>query len=168
MEAAANLRPWYRQPLVWMVILIPFSAVVVGSVLLYLAIVSFDGMVVDDYYKKGKEINLVLERDHRAQALGLSGALVMHRADKRLMLMVHANQGVTLPDRARLRFLHATRSGHDQEVAMIRAGVSRYQGVLPDLAPGSYYLLLEADDWRLSARLDPGVGQIELTPANPQ
>ena len=59
-------KEWYRHPMVWMVIAIPASAVIVGSILLTLSITTFDGLVEDDYYKKGKEINQVLERDEFA------------------------------------------------------------------------------------------------------
>ena len=45
---------WKREPLVWMLIAIPFSAVVMGVVMITLAIQSSSGLVVDDYYKKGQ------------------------------------------------------------------------------------------------------------------
>ncbi len=65
-------RPWYRQPLVWMIIAIPLSAVIAGIYTFRLAVISDDGLVVDDYYRKGKEINLDLSRDKAALAHGLN------------------------------------------------------------------------------------------------
>ena len=49
--------------MVWMIIMIPFSAVVMGGVMLTLAVSSDDGLVTDDYYRKGLQINRTLERD---------------------------------------------------------------------------------------------------------
>ena len=50
---------WYRMPLVWMLILIPGSAVIMGVVMIWLAISNEDGLVADDYYKQGKTIIVV-------------------------------------------------------------------------------------------------------------
>ena len=63
---------WKREPLVWMLIAIPLSAVIMGVVMITLAIQSYSGLVVDDYYKKGKQINRVLARDKFAYELGLA------------------------------------------------------------------------------------------------
>jgi hypothetical protein len=63
---------WKQEPLVWLLIAIPFSAVVMGVVMITLAIQSYSGLVVDDYYKKGKQINRVLARDRFAHELGLA------------------------------------------------------------------------------------------------
>ena len=46
-------RHWYQEGYVWLVIAIPGLAVVMGVVLITLASTSFDGLVADDYYKKG-------------------------------------------------------------------------------------------------------------------
>ena len=49
------IRPWQREPMVWMLIAIPASSVLVGMVMLWLAIASYDGLVVDDYHQQGKK-----------------------------------------------------------------------------------------------------------------
>ena len=64
-------RPWYKEPMVWLAISIPLSAVIYGIFFLTVSITSFDGMVVDDYYKVGKQINRELKRDKAAQTHGL-------------------------------------------------------------------------------------------------
>ncbi|MCK7576724.1 MAG: FixH family protein [Chromatiales bacterium] len=51
--------PWYREAMVWFVIAIPLTSVFTGFTMLYLAESGKDGMVVDDYYRKGKEINML-------------------------------------------------------------------------------------------------------------
>ena len=53
---------------------IPLSAVIMGIVMLTLAIQSWSGLVVDDYYRKGKQINRVLARDKLAYELGLAAS----------------------------------------------------------------------------------------------
>jgi len=145
--------PWYRQPLVWMVIAIPASSVVVGFTLYYLSVVSFDGMVVDDYYKKGIEINRVLRRDHEAAALGLSADLRLDATTQRIRLQLAYKHGFIPPSRLNLQFLHATRAGFDQQVALIHKGHGLYVGTLPVLRPGSWYLEVGDPQWRLSGEL---------------
>jgi len=145
--------PWYRQPLVWMLIAIPGSSVIVGFTLYYLAVESFDGMVVDDYYKEGIEINRVLRRDHRASSLGLSAELQLNSATHRVRLQLAYKGSFEPPMRLSLQFLHATRAGFDQQVSLIHKGHGLYVGVLPALRPGSWYLELGDPQWRLSGEL---------------
>jgi len=158
--------PWYRQPMVWMLIAIPGSSVIVGFTLYYFAVVSFDGMVVDDYYKKGIEINRVLKRDHEAATLGLSADLHLNDDSHRLRLQLAYKHGFKPPSRLSLQFLHATRAGFDQQVALIHKGHGLYVGTLPSLHPGSWYLELGDAQWRLSGELIKADDkQARLTPA---
>lgn len=145
--------PWYRQPLVWLLIAIPGSSVIVGFTLYYLAVVSFDGMVVDDYYKEGMEINRVLRRDHKAAALGLSADLHLDAATHLVRLQLAYKHGFKPPLQLNLQFLHATRAGFDQQVALIHKGHGLYVGALPALRPGSWYLEVGDPQWRLSGEL---------------
>ena len=54
----------------------PAVVIVAGVITLWLAVRSSDGLVTDDYYKQGLAVNQVLERDHRAAALGLRADLI--------------------------------------------------------------------------------------------
>jgi hypothetical protein len=158
--------PWYRQPLVWMLIAIPGSSVIVGITLYYLAVVSFDGMVVDDYYKKGIEINRVLRRDHEASRLGLSAELQLNADIHRVRLQLAYKHEFHPPARLALQFLHATRAGFDQQISLIHKGHGVYVGALPSLRPGSWYLELGDAQWRLSGELVKADDkQARLTPA---
>ena len=75
-------RHWMREPLVWLLIAIPSSAVIMGVVMITLALQSWSGLVVDDYYRKGKQINRVLARDRLAYELGLAAGLRLDNASK--------------------------------------------------------------------------------------
>ena len=57
----------------WLLISLPASAVVAGFITLWLAATTNNSLVVDDYYKEGKAINLQLARDRVASQMGLSG-----------------------------------------------------------------------------------------------
>ena len=55
---------WKQEPWVWVMISIPLAAVIMGVVAAWLAISTWSGLVVDDYYQQGKHINRVLARDN--------------------------------------------------------------------------------------------------------
>jgi uncharacterized protein len=52
--------PWWKFPLVWMVIAGPAIVVVAGFATLWLAIRTPDPVVAEDYYRRGVEINKTL------------------------------------------------------------------------------------------------------------
>jgi hypothetical protein len=63
MAEQADSGPWWKYPLVWMVIAGPAAVVVAGFVTLWLAIRTPDPVVTGDYYRRGIEINQTLARD---------------------------------------------------------------------------------------------------------
>lgn len=154
MNVETPRRAWYREPYVWLVAGIPLSAMLVSAVLITAALRSEDGLVADDYYKQGLEINRVLARDEAAARRGLGAVVTLDRAAGRFAVGLQADPGVALPDRVGVTFSHATRAGFDRHATLDHAGDGRYEGALPDLAPGHWEVLIEADDWRLVERLD--------------
>jgi len=61
--------PWYREPWPWLLMAGPAVVVVAGFVTLWLAFNSDDGLVADDYDKRGQAIHQTLSRDRAAAAL---------------------------------------------------------------------------------------------------
>ncbi len=76
--------PWYRHRWPWFLMLGPAIVIVAGFYTLWLAIVSNDGLVADDYYKRGLGINRVLERTQRATVLGLHARVDLDDAEVRV------------------------------------------------------------------------------------
>ena len=66
---------WYKEPWAWLVFFLPFSAVVAGIATFIIANTNPDPLVVGDYYKKGKAINLQISKIKLAQKLGISFGL---------------------------------------------------------------------------------------------
>ncbi|MGV2872148.1 FixH family protein [Colwellia sp. E150_009] len=66
---------WYREPWAWLVFILPFTAVVAGISTYIIANSEPDSLVVGDYYKTGKAINLQVAKVKRAQKLGVRFAL---------------------------------------------------------------------------------------------
>lgn len=148
---------WHREPWLWLVIMIPAAAVLMGITMVIVSVVSYDGLVVDDYYKQGLAINRSLARDQTAAAYGLNATLDVDESQGAVAATLAWQAGFTPPHTLRLGLYHATRSGFDAELSLQRATPNRYTGHLPSLSPGKYYLQLEAHDWRLRGTLrQPG------------
>ena len=154
MNLKANQSTWYREPLVWMLIAIPFSAVVMGAVTLFLAISTYDGMVSDDYYEQGLQINRSMERDALAEDSDLSSVVLLGARGGVIEVRLAGNARFKAPEIVNLRLFHATRPGLDVHSALRRLADGRYLGARPDLAPGHWYLQLDADGWRLKGELE--------------
>ncbi len=144
---------WKRDPFVWMLILIPSSAVVMGFIMLTLAILSDTGLVMDDYYQQGKEINLVLDRDNKATALGLEATLRLDASRNRLQFRLDSGASSVLDQQLVLQFFHATRAGRDQTVLLKRVGERDYIGEFTALSLGRWDVQVSTKEWRLVASL---------------
>ena len=141
-------RLWYREPYVWLLILIPVTAVLMGIVMIWLAIKSNDGLVVDDYYRQGLEINMVLERDTAAENYGISAEILPDETGKWFKVCLSGNEKFSMPEILHVRFLHRTRSGFDQSVILTRTHDNNYYSDMPVLVRGNWDVLIESDDWR--------------------
>ena len=142
-------RPWYREPLVWMLIAIPATAVLVGMVMITLALRHDDGLVVDDYYKHGLEINRSLQRDRNAARYQLRGSLLLEPGQGSVGLELTAGDGFAYPDVLRLQLFHATRHGLDTDIELRHLQAGDYTGRLPQLAAGRWHLQIARGDWRI-------------------
>jgi hypothetical protein len=142
--------PWYREPWVWGLISGPAIVVVAGFITAWLAIRSNDGLVVDDYYKRGLAIHEVVERDRAAQALGLAARVALAPAGGSVTLQLTAERGA-LPATLGLRIVHPTRAGLDQELTLERVAPGRYQGAMAPVRAGRWVLKLQdpGQTWRL-------------------
>jgi hypothetical protein len=165
MKTTATKRPWYREPWVWLLIALPLSAVIGGIVTMLIAVSTSDGLVVDDYYRRGKAINRDLARDRVAAQHRLEAQLRIEVDDRRVTLRL-ASGDYMPPDSLMLSLLHPTRKGQDQRIPLLRIEAGRYTGALDALTPGNWYVQLEADDWRLSGKLlAPLTAPVTLAPA---
>ena len=171
---SARSNVWYRNPLVWMMIALPACSVVAGISTVVIAFRVFDGVVVDDYYARGKAINVTIERDVAAQRRGLAAVASLTpevdatggAAPTSVEVTVSALDVAALPAVLKLAFLHATHGGADAQVELARSASGLYRAALPPLAPGKYHLQIEAEDWRIVGALrQPAERTTSLGPA---
>jgi len=148
---AASVKPrvWYREVYVWLIIALPLSAVIGGVITAWYAIESNDGLVVDDYYKRGLEINRVLERDKASERYGLQARLHFEPGAPAATIVLDGNASFSPPDSISVSFLNATRGGYDHNLEFRRVSADTYQSVMPRLLRGHWYIQIEKQDWRL-------------------
>ena len=161
-------RPWYREPWVWLMIALPASAVIGGMITIYLAIVSSDGLVEDDYYKRGKTINQELARDQVAAHQELQAILGMNSQTGQVTVRLESRDHVR-PQRVSLLLLHPTRAGKDQRIQLEPDGKGVYIGTARPIESANGHGQLETDDWRLSGRMQlPQEESLRLMPQKTQ
>ncbi|MEI8656312.1 FixH family protein [Vibrio sp. Hal054] len=69
------VKPWYKQFWPWFLIILPLTVVVWTIVTVIVFSNNSVSLVTEDYYKKGKGINVDLSKIHIAKDLGLNAAV---------------------------------------------------------------------------------------------
>ncbi|RKZ58181.1 MAG: hypothetical protein DRQ44_14965 [Gammaproteobacteria bacterium] len=146
-------KPWYKYPLVWMMIFIPFTAVIMGVVMIWLAVDTDDGLVADDYYKLGLEINDVISLDRKASELKLSAVIDFDSVGKVINLKFDKGLLESYPDTLQFSFQHATHANSDISVVLNHGIGDQYIGHLPQaISEGVWYFEVSDAGWKLNAR----------------
>ena len=147
-------KPWYREPWPWILMAGPFTVIVAGMVTLWLALESSDGLVADDYYKRGLAINQTLSHE-RLALLRHYRAHVTFSDDARRVRVMLSGDG-ELPAAVQLRLAHPTRAGMDELVTLRAAAPGWFEAQLAAPVQGRRLIVLEdtAHTWRLSAAAD--------------
>jgi hypothetical protein len=158
-----SARPWYREPMLALVIGLPAAAVVAGIATLVLAA---GGDAGDARVRRVAQTQTAdLAPDHAAARLALNAEVVLDGNSA-----VTLRFGPSAPEETvlRLELRHGTVAGRDRGARLVRTGVGVYVGRLElARAPGAYNVELapETGDWRLVGRLDAHAARARLEPA---
>lgn len=157
-------RPWYRHGWVWFLIGIPASAVIAGSVTIWIAVTKADSLVADDYYKEGRAINQRLEKDEEAQRRGITlAASLTPTANGMLKIRVvyRSSQQGPAPEQLRLRMSHPTIDLLDVTATLmpvttpsaLSASGQVFETQVPSIASGKWHVQLEDESsvWRVKS-----------------
>ena len=126
-------KPWYRYGWVWFLIGIPGSAVIAGSITIWIAFTMGDTLVADDYYKEGRAINQRLEKDEEAATRGIviqPSVFRLPNGQTLIQVQYRAAPGQPEPEFIRLRMSHPTLDERDVLATLIRVAK-------PAIAPDS-------------------------------
>lgn len=160
-----DTKPWYKQFWPWFIIALPASAVIAGITTVFIAYENADSLVVDDYYKEGKAINLRSERLREAERRGYSAKL-----DRLKGNFVHLTFASAKPINAELNldWIHPTQSERDFSMRLKRQPDGSYQGQAQQGTDGRWYLRLSvAEEWLLKTEIGTSSTSTEFNPKLP-
>ena len=146
---AAIIRPWYREPWPWILAAGPFIVVVAACYTAWLAVKSNDGLVTEDYYRKGLSANQTIASSEQATRMGLVAG-VRIAGDTLAVRLDARDKSFVMPPTLALTISHPTRAGLDQSRVLGRNG-DLYSGEVRLPAAGHWLVLLEDErkTWRL-------------------
>lgn len=156
---------WYREPWPWLLMAGPATVIVAGAITIYLAVVSNDGVVADDYYKRGLAINQTLLRDTTARTINAQ-ARIEFAADFAQVDVAFSSAAPTAPLLV-LRLAHPGRPALDRTLPLTHQHDGRYLAAFPALSAGRWQVILEdaPQSWRLTGEMViPGRTVISLAP----
>ena len=140
-----TVHPWYRHRWPWILMSGPAIVIVAGVITAWIAFATSDGLVADDYYKRGLAINAVLKREEAAARRGIEARV--ERAEGQVRVQLRGAE----PRVLFLNLVHATRAGNDVRLRLERAADGSYRAPLPTLAPGRWRAVLDdpSGEWRV-------------------
>lgn len=158
MQTREHSKPWHKYPLVWMMVFIPFSAVIMGVIMIWLAVDTDDGLVADDYYKQGLAINDVISRDKKAAELDLRAVIEFDNSTR--VINVQFDKGLleSYPKSLVLHLQHATRENSDATVLLDHGIEDQYIGHLKKtISEGVWYFEIvdrsgSEASWKINTR----------------
>ncbi|GGW88676.1 FixH family protein [Alteromonas halophila] len=157
-------KPWYKQFWPWFLIAVPVATFIMSGVLLHFATSTEDSLVVDDYYKEGKAINISLDKIAVAKKKNITTDLRI--SDGAITLTFHSGipqQGLAL----KLAFYHTTLQDRDTVVMLSRDAAGLYRGYTDKSLNGKWQVTLTPVDenWKIQQTLRlPQRGAIKFNP----
>lgn len=144
----------------------PLVVIIASLASAWLAVKSDDGVVAQDYYKRGLLINQRLERIAPDPGR-LLGATIRVAADGEVRVRM---EGLAeAPRNLRLKLAHPATATREARVILELAPDGDYVGALREQRPGRWIVTLESDSWRLPTTTVIGpLSQIHLGTADPR
>ena len=166
--ATPSALPWYRQRWPWLLMLGPMVVVVAGISTAVLAVKTEDTLVNDDYYKRGKEINIELTRDNAAARLKMGAQVMFGDGGHNVRIMLQSPVE-TAPAKLRLWMLHPTLSQRDQDVELNKTGEGFYSGTMQLPTAAHWFVRLEdlSGRWRLQSEWRPNEDNVVVLSSQP-
>jgi len=139
---------WYKQFWPWFLIIVPLTSMVLSFTMMNLAFTGKDSMVIDDYYKEGRVINLKIKKLQQAKILNISTKTQVF-ADYVEVIFISGEpeNGEALI----LDFYHSTQKFKDFSVTVLRDANGVYRAPLTDDMLGKWQLSLHPfnEDWKI-------------------
>ncbi|WP_162062942.1 FixH family protein [Vibrio taketomensis] len=146
------VKPWYKQFWPWFLIALPLTVVVAAFVTLSIAIKNSPSLVTEDYYKKGKGINIDISKLTVAKDLGLKANI--QTVDNQIIIQFDKGQLDNFPAISAM-FAHRTLSDRDFSRLITSDTSGKYRIVLENPLQGPWFIELSPHDksWLIQGRV---------------
>ncbi len=143
--------PWYRQFWPWFLIALPLSVIIASFITVFIFSKHQVSLVAEDYYKKGKAINLELTRLAKADELNISA--VMAVKDNQIVIALDKGHLKYFPP-IKVIFQHRTLVDQDISQMVNADATGHYRLSLDNPLTGPWYIEINAFDklWALNNR----------------
>lgn len=144
----SDTSPWYKQFWPWFIITIPLISIILSVTMLNLAINTEDSLVIDDYYKEGKAINMELSKVQEARVRNIETSLLV--VDDKITLTF--NSGAPASGEAlALQFYHSTLQTNDFSILLTRDASGIYRATAEKNISGKWTITLSPLDesWKV-------------------
>jgi hypothetical protein len=149
-RGAPATSPWHRSLWPWALMAGPAFVIVGGAYATWLAASTSDGLVADDYYKRGIAINRTLARNEYSARIGLSAVVRIDATGDVRVMLARTGGDAEWPPQVRVRLAHPTRAGQDRSASLSRRSGATYAGHVEPPGVGRRFVIVETDQWRLS------------------
>ncbi len=153
-----DVDPWYKQPWAWFV-LTPLIVVIIScAITVSIAFKHADDVVIDNYYKEGRAINLRLDEDIVAKQLAIAGELKVDAEVGELLLKLTSN--VSLPETIQVYLDHPLEAARDQLYTLTEIAPGHYRADLNTRLKNRWYVRIEPqvaaseNNWRVTGELN--------------
>lgn len=146
-----DTKPWYKQLWPWLLIAIPVITAIKAVHTVIIMQKSSPDLVVDDYYKQGKAINMQLAKYREAELRNLQASILI-AGNKAI---IHFAKNSVLEGEVHLDFYHPTIAASDFALNAQRSGEQLYIAELPLTPEGKWQLVVSdaSNEWKLRAVL---------------
>lgn len=142
---------WWSEPMVWLIIVLPVTAVIASITTYWLASSNADTLVTEQYVKEGFAVRQVADRDLKAAELGVGATL---NAEPGRLTVDLEGRFEVLPRNLVLTLAHPSDPNMDMVLLLEPAGESTYTTVYATIPAGKRHLELTPGDkaWRITGQ----------------
>ncbi len=155
---------WYKQFWPWFLIVVPLTSMVLSFSMMYLAFNGKDSLVIDDYYKEGRGINLKIHKLQQAKVLNI---LTKTQVSSDYVEVNFINGAPDNGEALTLDFFHSTQKFKDFSVTLLRDANGMYRAPLKGEVSGKWQLSLHPFDenWKIQKVVSlPQASPFDLKP----
>jgi len=163
--ASSSPLPWYHYRWPWVLMTVPFAAVLFGILMVSTALIYPDDVVVDTYYKDGQGINQLQALDEMALTLGIKASLELNTASQGQEIHITGTEEPYLT----LAIFHVTDSKQDRRIRFTPLSDTVFVSeddffTTMSSQRGVWYLELRGadNDWRLRRRVQTPLERLDF------